>query len=158
MIRLQQAVSEWAEATFGPVGSNISVATRANKEMSELLQALTSDDNHPDAKEEVADVVMVLCRLAQRMGFDLEAEVWKKLALNKKRKWKLDGHGHGYHIRERRRSPKCKLSPEQIAEILSRRAAGEKYEVLMVEFGISKSLLQYYINGNGKRRAAKEPA
>ena len=98
MIDLQRSISEWAEATFGPVGSNLSVATRANKEMAELLQALSSDDRNPEAIEEMADVVMCLCRLADRMGIDLESEVKKKLAINKQREWRLDGNGHGYNL------------------------------------------------------------
>jgi hypothetical protein len=43
---------------------------------------------------------MVLFRLADRMGFDLENKVREKLAINLKRQWKLDGHGHGYHVKE----------------------------------------------------------
>jgi len=43
----QETISQWAEETFGPVGSNASVAARANQEMSELLRALTSNDDNP---------------------------------------------------------------------------------------------------------------
>ena len=114
MIELQKEISKWAEATFGSVGSNMSVATRANKEMSELLQSLTEDDWSPKAAEEVADVVMVLMRLADRMGFSVEAEVQRKLAINKSRQWKLDGHGHGYHVKEQSAGlPSATRSPDQ---------------------------------------------
>lgn len=75
MIESQESISVWAEETFGPVSSNARVAARANEEMSELLQALTSDEKHPKAKEEAADVLIVLYRLAARMGFDLKDEV-----------------------------------------------------------------------------------
>jgi hypothetical protein len=36
--------------------------------MAELLRALTADDNHAKAAEEVADVVIILCRLQSRRG------------------------------------------------------------------------------------------
>lgn len=94
----QATISEWADATFGPAGSNARVAARANEEMAELLRVLTIDDDHPKAGEEVADVVIVLCRLASRLGVDLGAEVDRKMAINRGRVWDLDGTGHGYHV------------------------------------------------------------
>jgi hypothetical protein len=51
----------------------------------------------------------------------------------------------------RRGRPFKKVTPEQIAEIRRRRAAGEKYEVLMAEFKITKGYIWYLT----KRR--KEP-
>lgn len=95
----QAKISEWCEATFGPSSSNARVAARANEEMAELLRALTVDDKHPKAAEEIADVVIILSRLATRLGADLQAEVDRKMAVNRARVWKLDGSGHGYHVR-----------------------------------------------------------
>ena len=86
----QKTVSQWSEDTFGEVGSNIRVAARANEEMAELLRALSQNDNHPMAGEEVADVVIVLYRLATRMGIDLHAEIDRKMAVNRTRKWDAD--------------------------------------------------------------------
>lgn len=98
----QKTISEWAETTFGPAGSNARVAARANEEMAELLRCLTVDDNHvTKAAEEIADVVIVLYRLAQRLGVDLHFEVNAKMAINRSRAWKQDGSGHGYHVREK---------------------------------------------------------
>ena len=154
----QETISAWAEETFGPAGSNLRVAARANEEMAELLRHLSSDPAHPKAPEEAADVVIVLSRLATRLGckvppapslrrkcraslyavhananlqkvlefteacprhvdtakciegcFDslsalcerlgttLQAEIDKKMQVNRARVWKLDGTGHGYH-------------------------------------------------------------
>jgi hypothetical protein len=98
MSETQRTISDWAEATFGPVGSNASVAARANREMSELIQALARDDNHPKAGEEVADIVICLMRLTDRLGCDLAAEIDRKMQINRARQWKLDGDGHGSHI------------------------------------------------------------
>lgn len=95
----QISISEWANETFGPAGSNIRVAARANEEMAELLRALTVDDNNPKAAEEVADVFIVLYRVAWRLGVDIHHEIDKKMAINRKREWNLDGSGHGYHVR-----------------------------------------------------------
>ena len=94
----QQGISDWANETFGPASSNARVAARANEEMAELLRALTSDDQHPKAAEEVADIIIILCRLAQRLGFDIEAEIDRKMEINRNRKWNIDKDGHGYHV------------------------------------------------------------
>ena len=98
-IETQLSISEWANDAFGPSGSNIRVAARANEEMAELLRALTVDDANPKAPEEIADIVIVLYRLAWRLGVDLHHEIDVKMAINRKREWKLDGSGHGYHVR-----------------------------------------------------------
>jgi NTP pyrophosphatase (non-canonical NTP hydrolase) len=95
----QQSVSEWADRTFGPVTTNARIAARANEEMAELLRALTADDRHPKAGEEVADIVIVLYRLARELDVDLMAEIDRKMAKNRLRSWKLDSTGHGYHVR-----------------------------------------------------------
>ncbi len=95
----QDTITGWANATFGPAGSNARVAARANEEMAELLRALTVDDNHPKAAEEVADVVIILYRLASRLGVDLLEEVDRKMDVNRAREWKLDNTGHVRYIK-----------------------------------------------------------
>lgn len=97
-LETQDSISKWADETFGPAGSNARVAARANEEMAELLRALTSDDNHPKAAEEIADIFIVLYRVAYRLKADIHAEIDKKMAVNRKREWKVDGTGHGYHV------------------------------------------------------------
>lgn len=98
MLETQMTISMWAEQIFGPVSSNARVAARANEEMAELLRALTADDNHPKAIEEIADIFIVLYRLADRMGIDIHSEVNRKMAVNRGRKWAMDNTGHGYHV------------------------------------------------------------
>jgi len=97
----QKSVSAWTTATFGEASSNARVAARANEEMAELLRALTSDDNHPKAVEEAADVVIILYRLADRMGKNLHAEIDRKMGINRKRQWSVTADGHGYHVRDK---------------------------------------------------------
>lgn len=101
-IESQSSISTWATDTFGPVSSNARVAARANEEMAELLRALTADDRSPKAGEEMADVLIVLYRLAERLGMDIHKEVDRKMAINRAREWKLDATGHGYHVREKK--------------------------------------------------------
>ena len=101
MPETETSIVEWADATFGRTSSNIRVAARANEEMSELLRALSVDENHPKAAEEIADIVIILMRVASQLGTTIAAEVDRKMAINRERVWKLDGTGHGYHVRDK---------------------------------------------------------
>lgn len=100
-IETQKTISDWANETFGTATSNMRIAVRANEEMAELLRALSADDYSSKAGEEIADVLIVLCRVAERLGVSIENEVNKKMAINRKRQWKKDGTGHGYHVRSK---------------------------------------------------------
>ena len=95
----QLSISEWAHQTFGDAGSHARVASRANEEMAELLRAITSEQRSEVIMEEVADVVIVLFRLAERLGGNLLDSVESKMKKNRSRVWKRDGTGHGYHVR-----------------------------------------------------------
>ena len=98
--QLQKEISDWADKTFGVPGPIALVAARANTEMAELIMELMRDENSPKAAAEVADVFIVLMRVADRLGFDIQTEIEKKMAINYARKWKLDGHGQGQHVKE----------------------------------------------------------
>jgi NTP pyrophosphatase (non-canonical NTP hydrolase) len=100
-VETQHSISVWAAQAFGPTSSNARVAARANEEMAELLRALTVDDNNPKAGEEIADIVMILYRLCDRMGLDLHQLIDQKMEINRTRTWKHDGSGHGYHVRDK---------------------------------------------------------
>jgi NTP pyrophosphatase (non-canonical NTP hydrolase) len=97
----QYEISAWANETFGEPSSNARIAARANEEMTELLRALTADDEHPKAAEEIADVIIVLYRLATRLGCDIAEEIDRKMAINRGRKWNVTKDGHGYHVRDK---------------------------------------------------------
>jgi NTP pyrophosphatase (non-canonical NTP hydrolase) len=95
----QQSISQWANDTFGPLTTNVRAAVRANEEMAELLRELAMDDTSPKAAAEIADVFIVLYRLADRMGVDVQAEIDRKMAINRDRQWVRDGSGHAYHVK-----------------------------------------------------------
>lgn len=101
----QKTIEEWRRATFGMPLSRMRIAVRANEEMAELLRALSTDDNDPKAASEIADVVIVLYSVAELLGVDLHTEVDRKMAINRARRWSLDGTGHGYHVRDKAVSP-----------------------------------------------------
>jgi phosphoribosyl-ATP pyrophosphohydrolase len=75
MKETQASISEWAEQTFGMASSNARVAARVNEEMAELIEAASElSPQGEDVMKECADVVIILCRLAQRMGFTLRLQ------------------------------------------------------------------------------------
>jgi hypothetical protein len=49
--------------------------------------------------DEAADVLIVLYGVAGMRGFDLHAEVDRKMAVNRARRWAANGDGTGYHIK-----------------------------------------------------------
>ncbi len=68
--------------------------------MVELLDKLEADDNDASGAEEAADIVIVLQRLFESYSTTQQAEVDKKMAINRKRKWTRLGNGHGQHVKE----------------------------------------------------------
>lgn len=95
----QQRITKWSDDTFGPVRSNLSIAVRANEEMAELLSCLSRNDNDQHAREEVADVIIILCRLVCRLGGNMVRDVDSKMEKNVLRKWVLRGDGCGDHVK-----------------------------------------------------------
>ena len=79
---LPPAISAWAEETFGHAGSDLRVCARALEEMAELARKCATSRMRGDAsvgmeevREEAADVVIVLARLAERCGWDVADEI-----------------------------------------------------------------------------------
>jgi hypothetical protein len=119
----QQSVHGWIDTTFpGTDPESPRKAIRALEEMVELClasgaspaeivsavrrsagpHAETDDAFHREPDKipaEAADVLIVLYGVAGMRGFDLHAEVDKKMAVNRNRKWKANGDGTGYHIK-----------------------------------------------------------
>lgn len=50
--------------------------------------------------DEAADVLIVLYGMAALYGFDLHAEVDRKMEINRDRKWIANGDGTGRHVRQ----------------------------------------------------------
>lgn len=92
------SIAQWANETFGPVDSNLSIWRRAAKEFGELHDKLVANDADPGAPEECADVAIVLARILVAHGKDLQAEVDRKMRINRARIWRLTGDGHGQHV------------------------------------------------------------
>ncbi len=60
-----------------------------------------SANKEPDKiPAEAADVLIVLYGVAHTRGFDLHAEVDKKMTVNRARKWAPRGDGTWYHVKE----------------------------------------------------------
>lgn len=112
-IETSDSIALWAETTFGPATA-LSTAIRAQKELTELIELLSwaTEGRHDDLTErltekvmsEVADVRIVLARVQRFFPGAVTAEEAedKKMVVNRARKWKLDGKGHGQHIPEER--------------------------------------------------------
>jgi len=97
----QTTISTWASKTFGNTKSNLRVAIRANEEMAELLRELSVSDTSPKAATEIADIMIVLYRLSDRMGYDLHDLIDAKMQVNRQRTWTLDTTGCGKHTRDK---------------------------------------------------------
>jgi hypothetical protein len=82
-----ETIAQWCEETFGPATPE-RIASRAAEEMDELLA-------DPHKVEEAADIVIILSRHS-----GLWAAVEAKMAVNRKRKWRLMGDGSGYHVKD----------------------------------------------------------
>lgn len=88
------SIAQWCDETFGAQVTPKRVAERANEEMSELLDETTGLSIWTDkARIEAADVFIVLCRVP-----GIWEAVEAKMAINRRRQWRLTGDGCGYHI------------------------------------------------------------
>lgn len=117
----QQSIWDWINETFpGTDPNSPRKSLRALEEMVELCLASGATpeqigaavyrsigDQAPHEKRplpdkipsEAADVVIVLSGLAAMRGINLQAEIDKKMAINRARKWKANGDGTGYHVK-----------------------------------------------------------
>jgi NTP pyrophosphatase (non-canonical NTP hydrolase) len=92
----QETITEWSTKTFGE-RSPLSTAVRANKEMAELLSALENGELEVACKE-VADIVIILMQVAERLGMDLNYVVQLKMNINEKRQWEKKEDGSYGHV------------------------------------------------------------
>jgi NTP pyrophosphatase (non-canonical NTP hydrolase) len=99
MSETSKSIGSWTDGVFGSVTNYQTGAARANEEMAELITAVSRFDL-PQAALEIADVVICLHRLANDLGYDLQELVDRKMVINRNRKWRPDGTGHGKHIKE----------------------------------------------------------
>lgn len=93
----QESITRWGEETFGPVIEPAALARRTRLEVDELIDALEKGDMR-EATQEAADILILLSRLAQILGFNLADAVDEKMKLNRARRWAPTGDGTGRHI------------------------------------------------------------
>lgn len=108
----QVTICEWADNTFGKIVDTVDAVDRASQELKELRNAAVDYDlirNFGGSAEhsarlkvgqEIADVIIVLKRLAQHLLLPTDILVDTKMEINRERKWKVDGRGHGQHIKD----------------------------------------------------------
>jgi NTP pyrophosphatase (non-canonical NTP hydrolase) len=70
MKETQQTITAWARSQFGP-GDVLTVATRMNCEVAELLAGLAASGPAQGIAEELADVGVMLLQVAELQGFSL---------------------------------------------------------------------------------------
>lgn len=91
--RVISAYLEWSLQTF-PNSTPASVAAHLRKEVWEL-------NERPESAEELVDIVALAFHSAARQGYDLTAELEKKLAVLKMRTWQApDADGVVEHVRD----------------------------------------------------------
>ena len=103
----QTSVTAWADSEFGPC-QPARAAERAAEEMVEFLDVLRARGSVRDLTpedltamlREAADITCALYRFASTLGADLSDEVTRKMVVNRARRWRPDGTGCGYHVRE----------------------------------------------------------
>lgn len=94
----QQTIAEWAEETFGAAHDPAVLVDRAAIELAELREALAANQIAEIGKE-TADVAILLYRLMEMHGLDLQAEIDAKMDENRGRRWRPKGDGTGSHIK-----------------------------------------------------------
>lgn len=75
MSETQKSCSDWASESFGQPGTLLSVVTRANEELAELIFELEKDRRSTKARAECADVTIILYRLAERCSLEMKTDV-----------------------------------------------------------------------------------
>lgn len=93
-----ESVTRWADESFGPATVRVQFE-RAKKEMAELEKFFQYSSRVWDEKtaEEAADVVICLYRI---IGWLDPGAIEKKMAINRARKWVVDGEGCAQHVKE----------------------------------------------------------
>ncbi|MFC3053418.1 pyrophosphohydrolase domain-containing protein [Kordiimonas pumila] len=94
----QSSIQKWADTTFGPAYDQSVLVDRAAIEITELKEAVVNN-NLIDIGKEAADVIILLMRLLENYGLDMQDEVTKKMQENRNRKWRAKGDGTGSHVK-----------------------------------------------------------
>lgn len=93
-------IGKWGTTTFGKVQPSRGVE-RMEEEVDELRDAVREGQGEHRIAQEMADVVIVLCHIADSMGVDLQRFIDAKMVTNRERKWNVHEDGTGYHVKEK---------------------------------------------------------
>ena len=77
------------------------LAAQANAAMAKLLRVVTGNCDVFRVRSACAEVYVDLRALVAFSDRHLWRDVEAKMAINRKRVWKRDGTGHGYHVRDK---------------------------------------------------------
>ena len=88
-----ESITQWADETFGFAPLMVQLE-RAKKELIELEAAIFVNEDKKKIAMEAADVIICLSRLAALYPNAVD----EKMAINRARKWKVDGNGCGQHV------------------------------------------------------------
>lgn len=92
MSNVLERVADWSESMW-PTQQSGPLIKHIRKEISEL-------EDNPSDGEEMADIIILLCRVARNAGVDLLDEVERKFEIVQKRTWQApDEHGVIEHVR-----------------------------------------------------------
>ncbi len=94
----QHSVTAWGEETFGPAPSPAVLVARAALEMRELQEAVEQNDSEA-VGQELADVLIILYRVATIHNLDINTIVDQKMRINRARRWLRKGDGTGRHVK-----------------------------------------------------------
>ena len=98
MSETQATISAWGEETFGPVTSPSVLIDRARLEFDELAEAVGERDSDA-VGHEIADILILLYRVATLHGCDIDDVVQSKMKINRGRTWVRKGDGTGRHVK-----------------------------------------------------------
>ena len=101
MLETQQTICDWATKTFGNSYSPEIHIRRMLEECKELEEKSEMGIfSHEELADEIADIFICGYRAMDALGFDTHSCIDHKMAINRHRKWKLNGDGTGQHVKE----------------------------------------------------------
>jgi hypothetical protein len=76
------------------------LAAEANAKLASVIVMLYRPHTERSAGYSLQQVYYFLEKICKILGGNLQEAIDTKMAINRNRKWKLDGSGHGYHVKE----------------------------------------------------------
>lgn len=95
-LRLMEEVAELCKAC----GANYDEVEAAVESVFKVMSATERRPEPENVPAEAADAYIVLCGLAKLKGFSLDDATDAKMQINRGRRWKANGDGTGYHIKD----------------------------------------------------------